>query len=120
MTDKGIVTLLRLGLGFSFLYPGIAMLIEPNVWLGWFPAFIIENLPSSIPAFYVIYVTGVFDILIGFLLVFGIFLRWAAIFGVVHLVGVLALGPAGSFVITFRDVGLVFSLAALYLLVKKS
>lgn len=120
MIDKKIVMLLRLGLGFSFIYPGMAMLIEPNVWLGWFPSFIVDNLPAAIPSFYIVYATGIFDILIGSMLLLGILLRWVAIFGIVHLIGVVALGPPGSFIITFRDVGLIFSLATLYLLMKKS
>jgi len=118
--DKRIITLLRFGLGFSFLYPGISMVVEPGAWLGWFPSLIIDNLPGAIPALYVAYATGFFDILIGSLLVLGVLLRYVAVLGAIHLISVIVLGPAGSLVITFRDVGLIFSLAALYLLAKKS
>lgn len=99
---------LRCGIGIVFAWIGIDALRHPDAWIGF--------LPSTIPTFGLLPDTllklgGIFDIVIGVLLVLGAWLKIAAFLGALHLVSVLF--SFGVDQVLIRDVGLLGGLLAL-------
>jgi len=108
MIDYGKLVL-RIGLGLVFLYFGLNQLIEPTRWVDLIP----ETFTKFIDPKIIIYLNGIFDILIAFFLFCGIFIKIISILGFIHLIGVslfsLGFTPSG-----IRDLGLAFAILSLY------
>jgi|SRR3990167_5927856 len=100
---------LRVGLAITFLWIGILILKQPEIWSGYLQPWAAGLLP--IPITQAMLGTAILDIIIGaFLLVD--FLPWlAASAGAVHLVIVLTV--SGITDITARDIGLLAAMLAL-------
>lgn len=112
MSNKIGKLILRLGLGIVFLYFGINQLLNYSRWVSFLPNF----LSNSSMAAFIIYLNAIFDIFIGVCLIFGLFLKIVSILGFLHLLGItlFSLGlnsPSG-----IRDLGLAFSILALFFL----
>lgn len=60
--------LLRVGLAFSFIYPPLAALGDPDSWIGYFPAFILS---FGIEPLLLLHVFGVIEVVIAFWILFG-------------------------------------------------
>lgn len=101
--------LLRLGLAFVFIYAGVASLMHPFEWISFLPSFIgtFINLEVALKGI------AVFEIILGVCLVSGKYRKVVSALAVLMLAGIL-LADHNQFIITFRDVGLLFAALALF------
>jgi uncharacterized membrane protein YphA (DoxX/SURF4 family) len=102
------------GLGISFIYPAISMLRQPDSWIGWIPSFLLGFSPLD-PKL-LLYTIALFDIALGVSFLTGFFLKIASLLGALHLLGILIFSGAGTYIIIFRDIGLLFASLALFFL----
>lgn len=110
------ITLVRIGLGITFILTGILILKDNDKWTHMLPAWFSKYLPSA-RSFMVI--TAWTDIITGLWLLSGYFTGIAASLAALHLLGVLIVSGKQEFHEVYRDIGLLFSslaLAAYYLL----
>jgi len=112
---KTVSRLLRVGLAFSFLYAGIAGLLEPQQWVGYIPSFA----RSFVSAYTALFVFGVVEIILGVWLLSGKQIRKAAALSALLFVAI-TLSNTGVFAVTFRDVSLFFMSMALWALHKRT
>lgn len=103
--------LLRFGLATIFLYAAISSFVDPNEWIGYFPAFITDNLPANT----LLKFFSVYELVLAAWLLSGVYIRWAALLCAATLWGIV-LANFELFQITFRDIALIFAAAALALL----
>lgn len=103
------ILMLRLGLSFIFLYAGIASLISPNDWLGYLPGFISSHRMDALKAF------SVFEIGLGLWSLSGRYLKYLSVAAVATLAGAVVFNR-NLFIVTFRDVGLIFAALGLFFL----
>ncbi|MDO8622535.1 MAG: DoxX family membrane protein [bacterium] len=83
--------LLRLGLGIEFVAFGYGKLIDLPSWIGYIPPWMSPLLPMSTSAF--LQAVGVVELVLGVLLIVGLWTRVIAALAALHLLGVLvALG----------------------------
>lgn len=101
--------ILRVGAAITFLWIGVLIFKEPEVWGGYLQPWATNLL--LMPIKQAMYVTAVLDILIGFFLLIDVFTWLAALIGAFHLVIVLAVSGITS--ITVRDIGLLAGTLAL-------
>jgi hypothetical protein len=87
--------------------PG-ASFIAPREWVSYFPAIIMDNLPSGT----VLKIFSVFELLLAAWLLSGVYIRWAALVCAATLGGIV-LANFDLFQITFRDIALIFAALAL-------
>lgn len=99
--------LLRLAVAFSFAYPPIAALIEPDSWIGYFPAFI----PASIT---LLHVFGAVELILALWIVFGRRITIPALLAAFILLAIVVLNGA-QFDVLFRDVSIALAALALAL-----
>jgi hypothetical protein len=107
--------LLQTGLAFVFIYAALASFARPNDWIGYFPSFLRDLLPSSI----VLTIFSTFELLLAGWLLSNWKLRWAAAVTTLALLAI-TLTNLSIFDVTFRDVGLALSALALFFLAKDS
>ena len=102
--------LLRIGVAFSFLYPAIAGLVVPNSWIGYFPGFLRDNLPSGLllPAFSLV------QIVIALWILYGKKLLLPTALASLLLMGIIIQNFA-QFDVIFRDVAILASSIVLLL-----
>ncbi len=100
--------LVRLGIGSVFLLLGIDQLMNPEAWVAWMPSWISWTTPEQF-----FFMNGIFNSIIGFSLIIGFLTRIAALFAVLHLVGVLA--SLGYNDIAIRDFGLLLAALSVFL-----
>lgn len=105
--------LLRVGLAFVFVFAGVAALSNPSNWIGYIPTWIQNTLPFPAEIFLKIHASA--DILIGVLLLFGVWIRWVALAGALFLLSIVIF--YGIDEVTFRDIGLIGAL--LYIVVSR-
>lgn len=101
--------IIRLGLSFVFLWFGIDKFIQPMFWASWMPKILIDAIPFSKIIF--IYILGLGELILGVLLLIGLFTRLIALFVAIHLCGVII--SIGFNDIAVRDFGLLLSAIAL-------
>lgn len=104
MKDKYELTtlILRVGLGFVFFYFGIDKLINPINWKGFITPELMNILFIDINLF--ILLLGIFEIILGLMLILGILTRTAALIISLHLF--LVIITQGFNQISVRDIGL--------------
>ncbi len=100
----------RYGVGIVFFIFGISQLINPENWLGYLPGYIL-NIGIS-PA-NLIYANGVFDLVIGALLLLGLFVRVVALISSLHLIGIII--SLGYNDVAIRDFGLLIVLISIFI-----
>ena len=112
------IYILRFGLSIVFLYFGISQILDQSKWIylvpdKFFNFYINEVLKSKL-----VFVNGIFDVIIALSLLSGIFLKIFSILGFIHLVSItifsLGFTPSG-----IRDLGLAFAVLALFFLIRK-
>jgi uncharacterized membrane protein YphA (DoxX/SURF4 family) len=112
------VYILRLGLAVVFLYFGISQILDQSRWIylvpdRFFIFYIHEVLKSKL-----VFINGIFDLIIALSLISGIFIRIFSILGFIHLcsIAIFSLGfePSG-----IRDLGLAFAMLSLFFLCRK-
>jgi uncharacterized membrane protein YphA (DoxX/SURF4 family) len=112
------VYILRLGLAFVFLYFGISQILDQSKWIYFVPDrffifYINEVLKSKL-----VFINGIFDLIISLSLISGIFIRIFSILGFIHLLSItifsLGFEPSGM-----RDLGLAFAMLSLFFLCRK-
>ncbi len=103
----------RLGIGSVFLLLGIDQFMNPAAWVAWMPSWISWVSPEQF-----FFLNGIFNSIIGLLLVVGFFTRIAALFAMLHLIGVLV--SLGYNDIAIRDFGLLLATLSVFLYGKDS
>jgi uncharacterized membrane protein YphA (DoxX/SURF4 family) len=112
------VYILRLGLAIVFLYFGISQILDQSRWIylvpdRFFIFYIHEVLKSKL-----VFINGIFDLIIALSLISGIFIRIFSILGFIHLLSItifsLGFEPSG-----IRDLGLAFAMLSLFFLCRK-
>jgi uncharacterized membrane protein YphA (DoxX/SURF4 family) len=110
-SKKGANLLLRLAVGFPFLYAAIDGYLHPNDWVGFLPQFLSQFAPlTTILLFF-----SVFELILGLSLIFGWHIRISAFIAALTYAGIIFTNPS-QFLITFRDVGLFFASLALMIM----
>ena len=102
--------LARIGVALVFLIFGIDQLIRPEAWFSYIPSGVL-NYGISESSF--ILFNGIFDTIIGLLLLIGFFTRTASILAVLHLVGIII--SMGYSDIAVRDFGLLVVALSVFL-----
>lgn len=100
--------LLRVGLGFVFLYAGISALLNPLLWLGFFPDFIAKAKSAGL----YLGLFSVFQMALAVWIFWGRAVFYAALISVILLLGI-TLFNFKAMDIVFRDIGLIFAGLAL-------
>ena len=111
---KLISLLLRIGLALVFAYAAIDAFREPNAWISYVPSFS----DKFVSAKFALDMLSIAQLVIVVALLLNQFVKLAALASIGFLVGLMVFNP-DTFLITFRDVGLAFMAAALFLTEKK-
>lgn len=101
--------ILQIGLAFVFIYFGIDKIVKPDLWMGFVPIWIKDIIPFSLEAFMII--NGIFEILIGILVLFKNSMKGAALLMSLFLLFVIF--SLGLNTLTVRDTGLLAGALAL-------
>ncbi len=96
---------LRLALAGVYLWFGSSQLLNTGMWLGIVPSWATGL--SGLSASTIVHLNGVFEIIAGVLLVFGLYVRWVALFLFLHMIPIAA--SLGLSSIAVRDTGLTFA-----------
>lgn len=94
--------LLRVSLGGLFLYFGLQALLEPNVALSYIPSYVDFLATNTF-----ITIWGVIEIIIGLMLVLGVFTKWAAFAAAALLVPIII--SLGLNEVAYRDIVILFA-----------
>ena len=100
--EKYSMFVIRIGLAIVFLLFGIDKFINPELWFGYVPNFILQLTPLSLNLF--IFLLGILEAIIGLFLLLGFLTRITAIIAAILLLGVIF--TVGYNEITVRDIGL--------------
>lgn len=111
MNDRKAAILLRLGLASVFLYAAISGFLFPYNWVGYLPDFL--KIFASPFALLKLFSAG--EIVLGFWLLSGWKAKWSAAVSCLLLLGI-TFSNIAVLDVTFRDVGLAFAAAALFLI----
>lgn len=103
-----LAQVLGIGLGFTFFYAGVSSLLNPELWVGYLPAW----LTTLFPAESLILIHGVFHTALGVALATNFMLRAASLIAALDLAAIIL--SYGIDAVTFRDAGLLIMAAALY------
>lgn len=101
--------LLRISLGLTFLWIGVAIFRHPDVWLGYLP----NTIPFDLSRESALQLGGIVDLTLGALLITGHFPRLVAWLASLHLAGIIV--SHGLDAVVIRDVGLLGSALTLAL-----
>jgi uncharacterized membrane protein YphA (DoxX/SURF4 family) len=105
--------IVRIGIAVVFLWFGIDKFVHTNNWIGWVPMWMRSLIPISLTSF--MYIQGVIETLVGFLLLIGFKTRFAAFLAVITLLGVeLSMVGTGQVEIMLRDAGLLAASLSLF------
>lgn len=103
--------ILRVGLGFVFVYFGIWKFVSPESWATYVAPVIAKFLPFSTVT--LMYVMGVLETVVGVMLIIGIFTQVAALLASLQLLAIVT--TTGWSDIVVRDIGLLLASLALTL-----
>ncbi|MDX1535416.1 MAG: DoxX family membrane protein [Candidatus Spechtbacterales bacterium] len=106
MKENNNYNFLRLGLGFVFLYAGMASFFDPELWISYVPAWV-ENFGVSRET--ILYLHAVGDIVLGLVFLSGKWRKIAGYLGFVILITIVVSSGTSLLLITFRDIGLAFA-----------
>jgi len=112
------IYILRLGLAIVFLYFGISQILDQSRWIYLVPERFFNFYINEVLRSKLVFVNGIFDIVIAFSLLSGLFIKIFSILGFIHLISItifsLGFTPSG-----IRDLGLAFAILALFFLIRK-
>lgn len=101
--------LLRLGLAIVFLYAAVSSFTHPEEWVGYLPSILSNHIsPDLLLKFF-----SAYELALAAWLLSGVYVRFAALLCALTLMGIIA-SNFSLFVITFRDIALVFAALALW------
>lgn len=103
--------IIRVGLAAVFLYAAIDAFKEPNAWISFIPAFSTKFIAAKTA----LDLISVFQIGVAIWLVTGKYLTYTALTAIGLLAGIMVFNPE-TFLVTFRDIGLIAAAAALIFL----
>jgi len=101
--------LTRYGVSLVFLVFGVWQLVDPTSWYGYLPSYTAQYISNEA----LLLLNGTFDTIIGALLLVGLFTRWTALLGALHLVSVTT--TLGWNDLAVRDAGLGIVLLGIFL-----
>lgn len=102
---------LRIGLAFVFSYAVYSFFLNPEVWVHYFPDFMLVAIPFSILSF----AFALYEIVLSLWLLSGRYLFFASILSALTLFGIVVFN-LDAFNILFRNVAIFFSAVALAIL----
>ena len=105
--------LLRVGLAIIMLYAAIGSLTDPREWIAYLPSFMTEVVDADI----LLKLFAVYELILAAWLLSGVCIRYAALLVAATLAGII-LANFELFMITFRDIALIFAALALAALSK--
>lgn len=108
--------LLRIGVGFAFLYPPISALVEPFAWVGYFPLFVTNLFPYPI---LLLHIFGVIEVTIGLWILSGKKIVAPSILAAVMLAGIIVFNFSQIDVL-FRDIPILLMAVVLAITHKES
>ncbi|GIU69590.1 MAG: hypothetical protein KatS3mg002_0826 [Candidatus Woesearchaeota archaeon] len=100
---------LRVAISLVFLWFSINQLISPSEWTLYLPGFLAN---TQNPEIY-IYANAIFELIFGFILLIGLYVRLASLLLGIHLLGISV--TLGWSAIAIRDYGLAFATLAIFL-----
>ena len=101
--------ILRIGLAITIFYFGISQILNPVYWTGYLPNFLIsQNIFAQTK---IIYLNGLFEIILSLLLVFNKYVKNSSILLAIHLFFIIL--TLGFTEIAVRDFGILVGLIAL-------
>lgn len=103
--------IIRLGLAIVFVYAGVSALLQPEAWVFFVPSFSNQFFDPKLA----LDLLSVFQLFLAAWLVSGRYVKYSAGIAISMLAGIMVFNP-DTFLITFRDIGLVAAAAALYFL----
>ena len=111
------IPIIRISLALVLLWFGIDEIINPENWFGYIPSWLTSILPLDIGTF--IIMNGIFEIIVGFLLLIGLHTRIIAFIAALHLLSItIAVGyndiAVRDFGLTLMAVSLIFSGAGIF------
>ena len=96
------VSIVRIGMAFVFLWFGLNQIFDAESFFGYVPLWAVNNPLLAVST--LVFVNGIFDSLIGFLLLIGFYTRIVALMAALHLLFIAF--SLGYNDIAIRDVGL--------------
>jgi len=112
-TKQYVPLVLRIGLSFVFLWFGVNQVIDPIAFQSYVPELVYTEDGLHIDAVRVVLLNGIFEIVLGLLLIAGLFTRVTALIMGLHLISIII--ALGYNEIAIRDVGLLCITIALVL-----
>lgn len=106
--EKYVSLLLRLGLAFAFIYVAVTGFFQPYLWEGFVPSWMRDIIPTS--TFLTVF--GVFQLVLGVLLLSGKKVFYAALLSCISLLGIIVPNFVAMEII-FRDITILCSAFAL-------
>src|SRR3989344_445044 len=106
---------LRAGVAFSFLYPPVNALSDPNSWIGYFPQFVRElNASIGLSDLTLLHAFGVFEVLLALWILSGWKIFWPSLAAVGMFLGIVVFNTS-QFTVLFRDLSIAAAALALAL-----
>lgn len=105
--------LLRIGIAFVFFYAALGSILNPDNWIGYFPAFLKQLLPQNI----LLISFSIYELFLGIWLLSHKKIFYASLLSAVTLTGIIIFNLP-QIDITFRDIAIVFASISLALLSK--
>ena len=105
------IIFLRLGAAFTFIYAGVASLINPDDWIGFAPVW----LRSVFPGGQLLFAFSIYEIALALWLISGKRLFYSSVSAALTVFGIIILN-LGILDIVFRDVAILLSAVSLALL----
>lgn len=99
--EKIASIVLRLGVAFTLLYPPLNALIDPDAWIGYFPAFVRGYVPDLV----LLHTFGVVEVVIALWILSGWRIFWPSLAATALLLGIVVFNLP-NFQVLFRDVAL--------------
>ena len=106
---------MRAGVAFSFLYPPVNALSDPNSWIGYFPQFVRElNASIGLSDLTLLHAFGVFEVLLALWILSGWKIFWPSLAAVGMFLGIVVFNTS-QFTVLFRDLSIAAAALALAL-----
>jgi len=112
------VYILRVGLAIVFLYFGIYQILDQSKWVYFVPDKFFNFYISEVLKSKIVFINGIFDLVIFLSLISGFFIKLFSLLGFIHLLLIvffsLGFEPSG-----IRDLGLALAMLSLFFLSRK-
>lgn len=106
--DKTAHLLLRIGVGFAFLYPPISAIFAPDSWIGYFPSFLLGIAPDLV----LLHSFGLLEVAIALWILSGRRIFIPSTLASILLVSIVAFNLQ-NFEVVFRDLSIACTALAL-------